>query len=215
MTLIEKRAKYRLLFLTLVGYILISPFTQDDLLGRFLYACLFLFVMIGVSANIRPEGHKCWIIPLLGMIVLITTFLDSLSLGFMIASKLIALLYFTYAIFLFGKNIFTDYHRDFDRIFGSISVYLLIGVVYAIIYLTIQTIYPGSIVYQQTGKSVIDSFDFYYFSFITLTTVGFGDIIPTNDLTRAFAMLEGITGLFYLAVLVASLTNILKGHTSK
>lgn len=215
MPLISSCGKYRLLFITLIGYILVAPFMHHDLLGRILYAFLFLLVMIGVSTNIKTPYHGAYIMPILGTLTLITTFFDDMSFQLLLASKAVSLMFFVYAIFLFGRNIFLDYHKDIDRIFGSISVYLLIGISYGIVYAGLQLLVPGSIIYQQSGMILHNSFDNFYFSFITLTTVGFGDIVPANDMARAIVMLEGITGLFYLAILVASLTNVFNAYTSQ
>lgn len=212
---LSDRIKYRLLLATLVGFILFSPLTADKSYGELFYGLLFLLMMLGVSLNISSPKHAYIALPLLGILTIGFGFIKSDMLYFAVLSKVFALAFFSYAIVIFGRNIFTDYHINIDRIYGAICVYLLIGIAYASVYMLLHTLSPPALIFQQSGKIVTDPFDFYYFSFITLTTVGFGDIIPNNDISKAIIMLEAITGLFYLAVLVASLTGILKKLTAR
>tara|TARA_R110000868_G_scaffold186699_4_gene429169 strand:+ start:1887 stop:2540 length:654 start_codon:yes stop_codon:yes gene_type:complete len=207
---ITQKSKYWLLLLTLVGFILISPLTLDTWFGRSASALLFLFVVFEVTSNIKSAGHSRWIIPTFGTVAVVCNFAGESSFTFTLIGKLAGIVFFSNSIFLFGKNVFADYHLNIDRIYGSICVYLLIGMAYAYLYMVLQLFIPLSLSYQGTGIPLTNTLDYYYFSYMTLTTVGFGDIIPTNDFSKAIIMIESITGLFYLAVLVASLTNVLK-----
>ena len=54
----------------------------------------------------------------------------------------------------------------------------------------------------------MDGFESFYFSFVTLTTIGFGDIAPVSRVARMLAVMEAIAGMFYVAVLVARLVSI-------
>jgi hypothetical protein len=98
-----------------------------------------------------------------------------------------------------------------DVIFGSVAVYLLLGVVMAMAYQLANTMDPGSVIASVTADATRPGANFnqfLYFSFITLTSVGFGDISPLGPIARSLAMFEGIVGQLYLAILVARLVGI-------
>jgi Ion channel len=98
-----------------------------------------------------------------------------------------------------------------DKIYGAICVYLLVGYAWAFGYAIIEELQPGSF----SGPAATNPVDYItlvmqmrYFSFITLTTVGYGDIVPQSPAARTFATLEAVVGQVYLAVLVARLVGL-------
>lgn len=102
---------------------------------------------------------------------------------------------------------------DHNTICGAICVYLLIGVVFALLYLTCLEINPHAISFQHFIRA--DDVhrherlaQLIYFSMCTLTTVGYGDIVPVARFARTLAWLEAVTGQLYLAILVARLVGL-------
>jgi len=89
------------------------------------------------------------------------------------------------------------------RLQGAIAAYLLFGVGWAHAYHLTGLVHPGS--FNTPSGEVASVLDWVYFSFITLTTVGYGDITPVKPIARTLAMGEALTGQIYLAVLVARL----------
>ncbi len=88
-------------------------------------------------------------------------------------------------------------------IFGSLSVYLFIGFVFAYIYLFMETVSPMSF----SGLNVQEESQAVYFSFITLTTVGFGEIVPLKPIAQTLVWLESFTGQSYLAIIIGQLVG--------
>ena len=98
-----------------------------------------------------------------------------------------------------------------DKIFAAICVYMLIGYAWTFTYALIDELQPGSFVALSATAAddyVAREIQFRYFSFITLTTVGYGDILPRSAAARTMAVLEAITGQIYLTVLVARLVGL-------
>jgi voltage-gated potassium channel len=98
-----------------------------------------------------------------------------------------------------------------DKIYAAICVYLLIGYAWTFAYAILDELQPGSFAATTEGGPVdyiARVMRLRYFSFATLTTVGYGDIVPRLPAARTLAMLEAITGQFYLAVLVARLVGL-------
>ena len=104
-----------------------------------------------------------------------------------------------------------------NRIVGAICVYLLLGVMWSIAYSVLEVVHPGSFNGLTEFASPVWNPDWIYFSFVTITTLGYGDILPLTQAARALAFAEAIAGQFYLAVLVAGLVSAyitMQGHKS-
>ena len=100
-----------------------------------------------------------------------------------------------------------------DTIFGAVAVYLLFGVVMALMFQFVNNVDPGSVI-ASVGEAtnIVERHnqfaEFMYFSFITLTSVGYGDLTPIGPAARSLAMFEGVIGQLYLAILIARLVGI-------
>ncbi len=95
-----------------------------------------------------------------------------------------------------------------NRITGAICFYLLLGMIWAMIYLILMRAAPDSFSGIATTEWQENFPHMIYFSFVTLTTLGYGDISPLLPVPRFFVYLEAIVGQFYLAILVASLVGM-------
>src|SRR6185437_6456691 len=93
---------------------------------------------------------------------------------------------------------------------ASISAYLMLGLMWTMAYWLVDQLTPGGAFSFNTkaGPRSINGFDGFYFSFITLSTVGFGDITPVSRMARWLAAMEAMTGLLYVAVLISRLVSL-------
>jgi len=125
-------------------------------------------------------------------------------------------IFFAYIVVSILLEIFKRKAITLDMIYGSICVYLLIGVAWAYVYAILENINPGSFnfplhyfeAHPSLGESQARSTLLFYYSFVTLSTLGYGDITPVTHAAQSIAVLEAITGQFYLAILVARLVGI-------
>ena len=96
---------------------------------------------------------------------------------------------------------------DFDVLCSAVAVYLLIGVTWALTYIAIDILDPTA--FEQLAVSAWDGgTDYVYFSFVTLTTLGYGDISPNGNFVRIWAVMEAGVGVLYLALLIARLVSL-------
>lgn len=94
------------------------------------------------------------------------------------------------------------------KIYGALGIYLLIGYMWASGYDLVATLQPHAFSVMSGLEQPIEFRDLVHFSFVTLTSLGYGDITPLSDHARSLAFLEAIVGNLYLAVLVARLVGM-------
>ena len=94
-----------------------------------------------------------------------------------------------------------------DKLYGAVAAYMLIAILWAFLYGLLQYFYPGAYALGGTPKA-LDMGELIYFSFTTLTTAGFGDITPVLLQSRFLTILEMVTGVMYVAILIARLTGV-------
>ncbi|SMY31722.1 voltage-gated potassium channel [Photobacterium malacitanum] len=94
-----------------------------------------------------------------------------------------------------------------NKIIGSMALFLLLGLMWAIGYLILIHFLPESFHGINKGPWHENFADAAYFSFVTLTTLGYGDILPVTSIAKVFAYLEAIVGVFYMAIVVSSLVS--------
>ncbi|QYZ80291.1 two pore domain potassium channel family protein [Methanofollis formosanus] len=126
-----------------------------------------------------------------------------------ITGHLFAILFFSFfAVYLLGIVLRARTITG-DTIAGAISVYLIMGLAWAQIYQFMDEIQPGSFAYDSgTGPGgVLSLMDYVYFSFVTITTLGYGDIYPLSPAAESAASFEAVTGTIYIAVLIARLVG--------
>ncbi len=113
-----------------------------------------------------------------------------------------------YLIFVLLRHIVRAERVTADILYGAFSVYILLGIFFTFVYFLVQTASPEvAVVVSGTGEPASLS-GLFYFSFVTLTTLGYGDILPMTDVTRILAILEAMFGVFYTGALVGKLVGL-------
>ncbi|MGA7415320.1 MAG: ion channel [Bryobacteraceae bacterium] len=108
--------------------------------------------------------------------------------------------------FILLRRVFSVGPVTTSRIQGAIAVYLSFGIAWAHAFHITSVLNPGS--FSTATHELTNVADWIYFSFITLTTVGYGDIVPVKPIARSLATSEAFTGQLYLAVLLAHLVSM-------
>ena len=117
-------------------------------------------------------------------------------------------LFLLLSLYLVWKQVLFTGHVDTNKIVGAICIYILLGLVWAFGYQISEELFPGSFsgLDEESWQGNLDQF--IYYSMVTLTTVGYGDITPEQPVARFLAYMEGITSIFYTTILVASLIGV-------
>lgn len=124
----------------------------------------------------------------------------------MLVKRIAFALFLSYVLAVIVSHIFREKEVTEDLIIGAVCVYLLLGMVWAFVYYFLEMVQTGSFSFATTSGQ--DVGPFIYYSFMTLATVGYGDIVPLTAPARSLAILEAVTGQLYLAITIARLVGV-------
>jgi voltage-gated potassium channel Kch len=114
------------------------------------------------------------------------------------------------------RYVFKEGTVTWQRVEGAVTAYMLIAVTFSIAYLLISSLIPGAFKFPDEAPKPGDPRSVYiYFSVITLTTLGYGDIIPVHPFARTLAMSEAFVGQLYPAILLARLVSLYVVHSQR
>jgi hypothetical protein len=116
-------------------------------------------------------------------------------------------LFILVAIIAIGRHVFITDRVTANIIAGGICLYMLIGMFFAFIFASIAVYDPSTFYMAGVEQSEVTLHDFFYFSYSTLTTTGFGDVVPLSPLSKIVANIEAIAGTFYIAIMIAGLAS--------
>ena len=120
-------------------------------------------------------------------------------------SNFIYVLFLYMAIILIGKRISKEKIVSSDTFSGGFCMYLFIGTLFSLLYQNISLLDPKAFFYSIERRGI---YKFMYYSFTTLTTLGYGDIVPLNGMAMVLSNLESIIGMLFPAVFIARLVSL-------
>jgi len=202
--------------------------------NHFIYLAVSLLILLLVSpiANSLPEGFAYWVLKGTVAATIIVCYL-SMNFGkrwrifsgalvlFMISSSVlreygnlgpatlldlaVMLVFFVSVAYSAGKRVLLLGEVDINKIIGAFTIYLLLGLIWSTLYLFVLEISPTAFNGIEYANWADNFSTTTYFSYVTLTTLGYGDISPAEPLSRVLVFLEAMAGTFYMAVVIASL----------
>ena len=200
------------LLMALLALLLLYPFFASSVMAHALWdICSSAILLLGIYAISHVRRH------LVIAVVLAIAVLGTKWSGDVIDNEMLLLvnyglaaIFFAFTACLLLANVFRKGAVTADKIYGALCVYLLMGLTWGFMFLILEGFQPGSFLVGQARSSGIgqDPPTLVYFSFVTLSTVGYGDITPLTPPARSFAFMEAIIGQIYLAVLVARLVGL-------
>ena len=181
----------------------------------------FGFVLVLALAAYSLGGHRkhLWTALLLGAPAAggqVAAFVAPDGLAPLVAT-LFALLFMVYTLAVVMGSVLARGPVTRDKLAGAISAYLLLGLVFAIAGGLVEMFVPGSFRTPDDltlSPGGVTEFAFIYFSFTTLTTLGYGDITPANHWSQTVAWVEAVVGQLFLAILIARLVGLHIYHST-
>ncbi len=210
---LRRRFGFQNLLLWLFVYLLVNPFLSGVPHYRMIFPLLLTLVLFFAVFAIHKENN---ILALSVVLMAVSITLHWLGVFDIIrfsewVGQIPLILYLAVLMYAFLKTIFSAKTVSFQIICATLCLYLIMGILWAQIYLLLETLAPGSF----SGKLLspenppwVQLEGFVYFSFVTLTTLGYGDITPQTQGAGALCQVEAVIGQFYIAVLVARLVSM-------
>lgn len=213
------RGNFAYLLISLLGFLLLtSILAQYPAIGgdQVLMFVIEATLIVGIWSLVR---QRFWF---MAGVVLIAIGAMNIILDMVInhswapyVNLIVALLFYLFTTVIAFRSLLTGERIDLNMIMGSICVYILVGISWSIFYFFVSVIHPGAF----NGFTEIGAkqqfYDLLYFSFVTLSTLGYGDITPMTPIARTLAYLEALFGQFYIAILVASFVGMHISRSSK
>lgn len=197
--------------------VLLPPLGKQTFLGQALFDVLFSWMLISGLWNLSHDRNLL----IVGFVLAVPTFLADWTLYFISLPILVVVFHVFAGLFLafIGASTISLILREdsvrTQTIFNAVSVYLLLGLVWALGFELIEYLHHGSFLLlgeplqSSAALSQRELFPLLvYYSFVTLTTLGYGDIVPAIPLTRALVAMEAATGQLYIAILIARLVGV-------
>ena len=206
-----------LYLLSAMGFMMVVVPAAELPGGRdWLVQIIYLAILLGAlyAMKQRRRGIVTSTLAAMGGFALNTSGLMMNIKLFSIAGDALYLLFYLIFISSILSDIFKAPKVTKDSFCGVICVYLMIGIFYATLYQAVEYLMPGSFTNVNVmthSKNSPGFFNMLYFSFITLATVGYGDITPLSPIAKSLVILESTTGVFYIAILVSHLI----GHSQR
>jgi hypothetical protein len=210
------RRPYTLLALSLATLLFLWPIVLarggGEIAGRILFAVVLL---AGAYAN-SEKRHRLILVIVLGLPAFALNWFEAIAPGrFNLAELIFSTIFLTYTTYTVLDHILRTTRVTTDTISGGIAVYLLIAILFALLFTIFETMMPGSFrlpddvaLSGNLHLSQSEGSVFLYLSMVTLTTLGYGDIVPLTAPSRALVGMEATIGQLYLTILVARLVGL-------
>lgn len=206
----QSKPKYRQLLIVLIVTFVVTPFVQAGI-GNVLLVSLLLYTILVIIGSL-PLPRRLLVVygaiavAAFGLRLLsLFRLVDDLNQPFAIISQGIFALYLAGAAYWIGRDIFTTPEVTIDIVRGGISVYLLLGFVWSLLYGIVNTLdanaFSQPLLHQDSYLRAV------HFSFTTLTTLGYGDIVPLSEVAQVLTNLEAIVGQMYSSIFIAILVG--------
>jgi Ion channel len=204
---------------SLVLMIFAAPFVEDFSHGPLVEAILLTFML--ASAVVAVSDHRFTRITSMLLAILAIAgrwthhFRPDLSPPAIYLGAGLGLLAFVLVQYL--RYILRAPQVTFIVLCAAVSTYLMMGLLWAIAYVLVATLQPNSFAFSANAgtSGAMTGFNAFYFSFVTLSTVGYGDIVPVSRAARMLAAMEATTGTLYVAILIARLVSMYASPPSK
>lgn len=207
----HRRHKNAILLITLLSLILLSPLIQIFHGSKLLDMVLTSLVMAASINAISYRKRSTLLIAIgLAALAVISGWTQAFDNNgqhenhpiYLILSHSFGAILYTYIAALLFKVILIEDEITIDQIFAGVVIYIFIGLIWAHFYGMTEVFLPDSI----TNTDGSDP-NFVYFSFVTLTTLGYGDMLPVTRMAKSLVIIEAITGVMFVAILVSTLVG--------
>jgi voltage-gated potassium channel len=210
--------RHRFIFLLAAIFLLlaVTPFIEGFVRLRFLFNAFLSAVLVSAVYALSQKIRNIAIAALLAtpMLISIWTQYFVRSNAIFLIGRICGAFFIAFTIFHILRSIFQEQDVTKDTIAGAAAVYMLFALMWSFLYGVLDLVEPGSFAIseaQTLGERTI----YLYYSFVTITTLGYGDVTPISYIATSLAVLEAVVGQLYLVVLVAWLVGMYVSKKTK
>jgi hypothetical protein len=200
--------RFIILFVSLLAVILVTPLVQGFVGIHIVWNIFISAILLSGVHAISGRRRNVYIASLLALPMLASIWSEYFveNKYVVIVGTLCGVVFFAYMIVNILHFIYKQDEVTRDLIVGAAVVYLLMAMMWTFIYKVVEMAHPGAFTISATD--IHERLRFTYFSLVTITTLGYGDIVPTTGLASALATLEAVVGQLYLVTTVAWLVGV-------
>ena len=202
-------ARFLVLLVLILFMLVLAPFLDVFIQTRIMMDVFLTAIFILIIYTIQLKRYQTIIALALALPLIISTwsvyFVDIKTVSLL--TRIFGALFFAYAAINILRIIAKSEEVTRETIFAAIVAYLLIALMWAFLYMILELASPGSFSFPDWGSRG-ETMQFEYLSFVTITTLGYGDITPVTDQASALVIIEAVVGQIYLVVLVAWLVGM-------
>jgi hypothetical protein len=210
--------RFFLLFVFLLATLILFPYAEARHFGSYAFRVIGSFaIVVSVYA---AKIHRGLLV--LAILLAIPALFERIMLpkvnahSFSIFNNVLTLVFDVVIVVVIFRHVLAAEQPTSETIFGALCIYLLVGFTFASVYGMVAAFQPNAFYLDPRTNlhSVPDRFDFIYYSFGTMTSLGAAGITPVSTQARSFSILEAILGVLYLAVLIAGLIGAYRPKSS-
>jgi len=209
-------APFFILLILILLMLILPPYLNHWVSTKILLDVFLTAILAALIYAIKSNRFQMIIGIILVLPLMLTNwasyFIEITSFG--LTTRIFTVLFFGYAVVNILRLMSTSKEVTRETIFAAIVAYLLIALMWAFLYMVLEKLAPGSFSIPEDALRS-ETKHFQYFSFVTITTLGYGDVTPLTDKASALAMLEALVGQIYLVVLVAWLVGMYVSRKAK
>jgi len=209
------RSRFLILLIVILLMVALAPFLDVFVSTRILMDIFLTATFVAIIHAFKARTSSVIIAAVLASPLIILTwanyFVEFENLVFI---WIFGALFFGYAAVNIWGSVFNAEAVKKETIFAAVVAYLLIAVMWAFLFLILEMLVPGSFAIH-SSQDWSDLRRFQYLSFVTITTLGYGDITPLTEKASALTMLEAVIGQIYMVVVVAWLVGMHVSRKSK
>ena len=201
--------RFLILLVLILSLLVLAPFLDDFIETRILMDAFLTAIFFAIIFAVKSKRSHVIIASFLALPLIISIwsfyFVELTSISLL--TRIFGALFLGYAVINILRIVVQSEEVSKETIYAAIVAYLLMALMWAFLYMILELLVPGSFSFPERDFRV-ETMRFKYFSFVTITTLGYGDIAPLTNKASSLVMLEALFGQIYLVVLVAWLVGM-------
>ncbi|MEM9412748.1 MAG: potassium channel family protein [Planctomycetota bacterium] len=202
------------LLLCLTSFFVLYPLLDQTFVARrFLDLVLTVAVILILCAQTDLKKWNQFVFLIVGLSTILLGWIPIDSAGLALVSPILYSCFFAVGVSIFCHRILTASSVDVDVLLAASCAYILLGFLFSTLFVAIWHVDPSS--FELANAEDDAAYQLIYFSFVTLTTLGYGEILPNSHATQMLAALEAILGQLFVTIVVGLLVGLFVSQKSK